>query len=533
MAAGAVPAGGAQATSVQDGAARPGAQWAHPTTTAGPPMQRRRLLRTLLATAAVGSPHVVRAEAATLATLRALCDEAEASGAFPGFQVAVLARRRPLWATARGLADVSTGQAATETTGYYIASTTKCFTALAAAQRAQRGELDLQDTLAALLPQAGWRASLHAERITLRELLTHTHGIDADAVPAQLRVNFSGVYRDNAQLLHWLAQATPAATGKRFAYSNLGCDLAAMAMAPAGRDGWKPLVQREVLEPLGLKHTSAWRSALKAMVLAAPHADAARGWQALPANKHDSNMGPAGGMFATANDLARLLQALLDGGRLDGNVVLPPGVLRCMLEPLAPQDRNVLGYQRHGYSLGLDLARLQGQEILTRMGSFRGASSHFSFMPAHGLGVALLSNGDAVAGMAGEQLAQALYRGLLGEPAAAQRALTEGLRPVLQAQSRLRAAAPPAPVATWPLPPEALVGRYQDEQLGELDLAWTGAALRARWGVLDSELTLRFPEKLQWRVDWSGQGMLMTFLRDTRGRVTGLQMFGRTLQRQA
>lgn len=368
--------------------------------------------------------------------------------------------------------------------------------------------------MAQLLPQAAWRPALQAGRITLRELLTHTHGIDADSVPAQLRVNFSGVYRNNAELLHWLAQATPSAEGKRFAYSNLGYDLAAIAMAPAGRDGWKTQVQHEVLDLLGLKHTSPWRSALEAKALAAPHADSPHGWRTLPANKQDSNMGPAGGLFATAGDLARLIQALLDAGRLEGRSVLTPAVLEPMLNALVLQNRQVLGYQRHGHNLGLDLARLHGQEILTRLGSFRGASSHFSCMPAQGLGVALLSNGDAVAGMAGEQLAQAIYRCLLGQPAAARQALADGLQRVLQLQSRLRAAPPPAPASEWPLPPEALVGRYHDEQIGDLDLAWTGQALLARWGVLQSELTLRFADKLQWRVDWSGQGVLVGFQAD-------------------
>jgi CubicO group peptidase (beta-lactamase class C family) len=497
-----------------------------------PTMQRRHLLQQLLTTTTLALPGFARSATSPAAALQDLADQAESSGALPGFQLAVVAERRQLWSTARGLADASIGLATTEATGYYIASTTKCFTALAAAQRAARGELDLQASLARLLPQADWRSSLQADRITLRELLTHTHGIDADSVPAQLRVNFSGVYRDNAELLNWLALATPAAGGKRFAYSNLGYDLAGMAMAPAGRDGWKVQVQREVLDPLGLKRTSPWRSALAMMPLAAPHGDSPQGWRALPANKQDSNMGPAGGLFATARDLARLIQVLLDSGRLDGRSVLPPGVLDLILNRQVVQDRQVLGYQRNGHSLGFDLARLHGQQILTRMGSFRGASSHLSFMPARGLGVALLTNGDAVAGMAGEQLAQSIYRCLLGDPAAARQALAEGLQPIVQTQARLRAAPPPVPASQWPLPPDALVGRYRDEQLGDLDLVWTGQTLRARWGAQDSELSLRFPEKLQWRVDWSGQGILVGFLRDTRGRVTGLTMFGRALQRQ-
>lgn len=496
-------------------------------------MQRRHLLQTLLAGAtSVGMPGISRSRAAPVADLQALADQAEASGALPSFQIAVVAERRPLWSTARGLADASTGLVTTEATGYYIASTTKCFTALAAAQRSARGELDLQASLAHMLPQADWRPALQADRITLRELLTHTHGIDADSVPAQLRVNFSGVFRDNAELLHWLAQATPAAGGKNFAYSNMGYDLAAIAMAPASRDGWKLQVQREVLDPLGMKRSSPWRSTLAAVTLAAPHADTPQGWRALPANKQDSNMGPAGGMFATAQDLARLIQVLLDSGRLDGRSVLPQGVLDLVLNLQVAQGREVLGYLRHGYSLAFDLARLHGQQILTRLGNFRGASSHLSFMPAQGLGVALLSNGDAVAGMAGEQLAQSIYRCLLGDATAERQTLADGLKPILQAQARLRAAPLPAPASQWPLPPEALAGRYRDEQLGELELVWNGKALRAHWGVLDSELSLRFPDRLQWRVDWSGQGTLVGFVRDTRGHVTGLTMWGRELQRQ-
>lgn len=465
------------------------------------------------------------------AELQALLEQAWASGAFPSLQIAVLADRRPLWSAAQGMADVSAAQAATEQTGYYIASTTKCFTALAAAQRAARGELDLNATLAQLLPQVAWRPSLQAERIRLRELLTHTHGVDADSVPAQLRVNFSGVYRDNAELLQWLAQATPASEGKAFRYSNLGYDLAAMAMAPAGRDGWKTQVQQELLEPLGLKRSSPWRSRLAPQTLAAPHVDSTQGWRTLPANKQDSNMGPAGGMFATALDLSRLVQALLDGGRLEGHRVLSAEAVDLMLRQLVPQNRRLLGYQRFGHSLGFDMAHLQGQDILTRLGSFRGAQSHLSFMPTQGLGLALLSNGDAISGMAAEVLAQSIYRCLLGDSSGARQELAEGLKPVLQLQARLRATPAPAPVGDWPLRPEALAGVYEDAQLGQLRLAWNGQTLVAHWGVLQSEMQLRFADKRQWRVDWSGQGVLVEVLSDDQAQVRQLRMMGREWSR--
>lgn len=304
-------------------------------------------------------------------------------------------------------------------------------------------------------------------------------------------------------------------------------------MAPTGRDGWKTLVQQQVLEPLDLRRSGPWRSAFDADTLAAPHASSAKGWQTLPANKQDSNMGPAGGMFSTAEDLTRLIQVLLDGGRLQGRSLLTPEAMALMLNPQVAQDRKLMGYQRHGHSLGFDLARLHGRSILTRLGTFRGASSHLSFMPEQGLGMVVLTNGDALSGMAGEALAQALYRCLLEGPAVARQELDAALRQVQHAQARQAAVPAPAAPEQWPLQPEQLVGRYRDEQLGDLDLHWTGLALRARWGVLDEELTLRFPAKLQWRVDWSGRGILLDFLRRPGGEVSGLKMFDREMQRLA
>jgi len=116
----------------------------------------------LLAGTTLGPPGVAPGSARATAGLQALADQAESSGAFPSSQVAVVARRRRLWSTARSVADMSTGPPATSTTGYCIASTTKRFVALAATRRAARREVDLQDTLAQRLPQASWRPSLKA-----------------------------------------------------------------------------------------------------------------------------------------------------------------------------------------------------------------------------------------------------------------------------------------------------------------------------------------------------------------------------------
>lgn len=487
-------------------------------------MRRRTFLPCLPLLPTLGVP-TARAEPER--AVQSLAAQAFESGLLPGLQLALVGPEG-----LRCSAELGPGVRADSR--FYLASTTKTFTALALAQGAERGGIGLDATLDRLLPFVAWRPEIGAERIRLRDLLAHGHGLDADSVPAHLRIAFSGDYQSNAQMLGWLADLRPAAQGRAFAYGNLGPDLAAMAAAPDGRDGWKALVQQEVLDRLGLRHCSPWHSRLPPAAVMRPHEPDAdgEGWRPLPANKLDANMGAAGGLYGTAQDLGRLAQALLNQGRLDGAAHWSAGVQRGLMQVEQVQQRRWLDQVRHGYSLGLDLATVDGEPIATRMGDFRGWCSHFSFMPGRGLGLALLVNGGGVAAAAAHALAQAIYRQQRGDAAHAREGLAArlvALREALQASRRQ----PAPPPSTWPVPAPDLAGRYADDQLGEMRLVEHADGMALHWGVLQSEFVLRDPERGLWRVDWSGQGRWVAAERDATGRVSALQLMGRTLRRVA
>ncbi|MCZ6679967.1 MAG: serine hydrolase [Candidatus Poribacteria bacterium] len=110
----------------------------------------------------------------------------------PGMAVAVVQGNDVIYAKGFGYADLETQRRVTPETMFYIASTTKSFTAFAAALLDSRGELDLDKPISQYLPNLRLQLPLSADDITMRDLLTHTHGIE-NGGPVTFRTAFSGV----------------------------------------------------------------------------------------------------------------------------------------------------------------------------------------------------------------------------------------------------------------------------------------------------------------------------------------------------
>jgi CubicO group peptidase (beta-lactamase class C family) len=236
--------------------------------------------------------------------LDAFVQKALASDLAPGLAIAVVKGDERVYARGFGHADRTTKRPVTPETVFYVASTTKSFTALAAALLHERKAIDLDAPMGRYLKGVRLQPPLSADAITLRDLLTHTHGISNDG-PVVFRTAYSGDFT-NALLLELLAEHPPAEKGRAFAYGNLGYVVAGLALEsatgssgnPARSDGWKEIVQHEVFDPLKMTSTTAWRSRVPAERLALPHALTAGGFRLLPETKTDANMHAAGGTSA-------------------------------------------------------------------------------------------------------------------------------------------------------------------------------------------------------------------------------------------
>ncbi|MEX2527721.1 MAG: serine hydrolase domain-containing protein [Gemmatimonadota bacterium] len=436
------------------------------------------------------------------------------AGLTPGVGLAVALGDRVAYVEGFGVADLDTGRPVTDDTPFYIASSTKSLTATAAVLAAHRGELDLDAPMVSYLPGARLPEGMDRDRIRVRDLLTLTHGLSGSG-PVVLRTAFTGEF-SREELLELLRLHRPTGAYGTFDYNNLGYNLLGLVLEAVYEESWKDVVQRLVLEPLGMTSTSAWRSRLDPDRLALPHGFGANGFAAVPLAKEDATLHAAGGHFASARDLARYLAAHQSAGRLNGEPRLPAEPLALTHRLHTAQDRRFGPFLRHGWGFGWDLGTYGDDTLIHRFGSFQGYRSHMSFMPAHRIGVVVLVNGGGPASPAADLLATYVYDRLLAKPGIEQQMTSRLEALVGQAEAGRRQVADhlaerAARLAPLRRPLADYAGVYSSPILGTMEWRVVAEGLEMRIGVLGSRAEVFDAAANQLRVELAGGGEVATF----------------------
>lgn len=447
----------------------------------------------------------------------------------PGLAVAVVQGDDVIYLRGFGYADVAHGREVTAETVFYIASSTKSFTGTAAAILDLRGELDLDATLADYLPQARLQEPLDPSKITLRDLLTHTHGISNDG-PVTFRSAYSGA-APHDQMVELLYEHGEAEDGRTFLYSNIGYNVASLAMDEELGMSWKDVLAREIFEPLGMSHTTGYVSRVPHDELALPYSIEAVGFIERHYAKSDENMHAAGGLVTTAADLARWLEANLNDGRLDGEQVIPAEAIREAQRPQAEQDRDFMKFKRTGYGLGWNTGSYEGEPFVHHFGGFSGFHSHISFMPEHDVGVAVLANDAFLGSRMADVVARYIYDTLLAKEGVNEKyalelvEISDGaaeIRGQVAADRARRAARP----QTLPHPLYAYAGVYENPAIGSVEFKVVGDGLEATMGPLWSAVEVYDHTKDALRVELSGSGTVVVFEFGDGERATSLTAIG-------
>ena len=434
-----------------------------------------------------------------------------ATGIVPGMSLAVVTSEGIVYTKGYGFANVESQRVATADTQFYIASTTKALTALAGALLQDRERLDLDAPLSHYLPNVQMHPELSAEDVSLRDLLTMTHGIEPRGA-VDIRTAFTGDFT-YPELQTLLRHHPPAQNGRNFRYSNLGYNVFSLVLEDRFEGGWKQVVRDTVLLPLRMNSTTAFVTQADRARLAMPYTSRGSGLERLRYAKHDETMQAAGGHISTVNDMARFVVAQLGAGRFGDRQVFPSSVIEDTHRQHAAQDRRLGPYERYGWGLGWDLARYDGDMVVQRFGGFSGFSSHVSFMPEHDLGVVVLTNAGGPANQLGDMVARFAYQRVLGKPNVDERFDGE-LRGIMERITSFLSqnlAARRARMQTTPLPLAAYAGEYTSPALGRMRWTWEEDQLFVRWGVAESTVEVYDGAQYQLRVELLGGGSVVTF----------------------
>lgn len=492
--------------------------------------------RSLVATAgllAIGLPGAAFPQTAT-DRLRTFIQRAYDLSLAPGLAVAVVEGDSVVLLDGVGYADVAHGRPVTPETVFYIASATKPFLGLTAAVLDARGELDLDRSLAEYLPDATLHTGLSAASITLRDLLTHTHGISNDG-PLTFRAAYSGA-GSHEEMVALLGEHPPASEGRAFRYGNIGYNVASLAMDRATQRPWKDVLADRVLGPLGMTNTTGYVSRVAHDRLALPYGVEPVGFAEEHYGKSDENMHGAGGLVTTAVDLARWLEVHINRGRLDGRQVLPAEAFDEAHRALVPETGSFRQFTREGYGLGWHVGHYDGDVLLHHFGGFNGFHAHLSFMPERRIGVAALAN-DASLGAALAELVARYAYDLLREKTGLEEKYEQALDEyaVAARNARQRVAADRARRAarpqTLPRPLAAYAGSFANTQYGQLTLTVVGDRLEATMGPLWSKVEVYDAEREALRVELTGSGSVVQYTFDGQGQARSIEVSGVTLTR--
>jgi CubicO group peptidase (beta-lactamase class C family) len=251
----------------------------------------------------------------------------------PGISIAVVEDGQIVWARAYGVVDSATGQAATVETMFQAASVSKPVAATGALALVDKGVLSLDRPVNEQL--TSWKVPPHdfTEAVTLRRLLTHTAGLTVHGFPG---------YATDAPLptvVQVLNGETPANTqavrvdirpGSQWRYSGGGITIAQALMSDATGEPFAALMDRLVLRPIGMTHSTFEQPLKIAQAAAAATAHDIKG-QPIPGRFHVYPEAAAAGLWTTPTDLARWAIAVAAAFNGDTSGPLKPETARAML----------------------------------------------------------------------------------------------------------------------------------------------------------------------------------------------------------
>jgi CubicO group peptidase (beta-lactamase class C family) len=457
----------------------------------------------------------------------------EAVPELPSVAIVVVKDDQPIFMRAYGLANKEAGTKADINTLYYTGSSTKSYTALAAALLDREGKIKLSDSITKYAPGVSFKAQI-PEKVTVLNLLTHTSALRNS--PLIWRTAFSGEI-DDKDIMRVFADGTTYNDQNygKYAYTNLGYNIYGLLLKLSLGKKWQDVLQEKVFKPLGLKQTTAYVSKARAAKLSvaesylfSPNAESVI---RSPIDKQDNNMQAAGGIFTSISDLGRWLSVNMNNGKLEGKQVIPADVMEKVHTGYTDTIRDEPPFTGSGkYGLGWQIGKYRNENVVYHHGGYPGWSSHISYMPDKKIGVAVMINESTAGGRIGHLLAAYAYDRWMGtetnESYAKQlQDLVEQYGKTKQAQiASVRSRSARASQLTRPL--TDYTGRYTNEMLGNMEIVVEHNTLGVRMGYV-RVVSTPFTEKETIRVEMTpGQGEVIKFDTNSEGKIDSLTYGG-------
>ena len=252
-------------------------------------------------------------------------------------------------------------EAMTEDTIFDAASLTKVLAGTPAMMLLiQRGMATLDDTVHFYIAEFVGGGK---EKVTIRQLLTHTSGLRPDV---SMKPDWVGYDKAIELACQEKLQAEP---GTQFRYSDINLFLIGDLVKRISGKPLNEFVAEEIYRPLKMNDTGFLPgTSNRGRIAPTEPADGAmlRGIVHDPTARRMGGVAGHAGLFTTASDLARFARMMLNNGELDGVRVFKPETVRLMTSVQTPEDMSV----RRGLGWDIDSGYSRPRGKLFPLGSY-------------------------------------------------------------------------------------------------------------------------------------------------------------------
>lgn len=173
----------------------------------------------------------------------------------PGFSVTVLKKGEVIFNEAYGYANLEKKEKLTSNHIFRIASHSKTFTATAIMQLQERGKLRIDDYAVQYIPWLKEHSDKRFQKITIRQLLSHSAGILRDGVNADYWA-VEEPFPDEKNLQKQVLKSKLILDNNtKLKYSNIGYSLLGMIVSNVTSQPYSDYVIENIIKPLGLAST--------------------------------------------------------------------------------------------------------------------------------------------------------------------------------------------------------------------------------------------------------------------------------------
>ncbi|NER11413.1 beta-lactamase class C [Muriicola jejuensis] len=327
-------------------------------------------------------------------------EKAVATGDIVGAAVSIVRGDSILLSEGIGESSVGTDRKVDAHTIFRLGSLSKGFTGVLAAKLVEEGKLGWKDKVKEFFPDFRLGTPTNTEQVTFGNLLSHTSG-----APYHSFTNLVEAGIPMEQIVGKFREVQPVSKpGSLYSYQNALFAISGEMMEKATGEDLDAALKKRFFDPLGMCSAVMDYETMSAMTnVAMPHIKWKRGWRSRKLNDHYYNALAAGGINASALDMAKWMRFLLG----HNPEIMDRMSLESAFSPVVEIKGRSKYYQRwrghisshYGYGWRIHKFReLPGEAVKTMWhhgGSVNNFRNEIALYPEDDLGICVLLNSNS------------------------------------------------------------------------------------------------------------------------------------------